>query len=76
MKDALTIAKTLLLTPTSIDESSLDQLMRSMLNRHIDEADLYFQTCSYESWSLEDSHRLRVAVIRLDTRGRHPRGEW
>jgi TldD protein len=55
MKNALTVAKELLLNPTSIDESALNKLIRSMLNRHIDDADLYFQTCSYESWSLEDA---------------------
>ena len=26
-----------------------------MMNHHIDDADLYFQSCSYESWYLEDS---------------------
>ena len=52
---ALTIAKDLLLKPASIDESGIDKLIRSMLHAHIDDADLYFQSCSYESWYLEDS---------------------
>lgn len=55
MKNVLTIAKELLLVPASLDESSLDKLIRSMVNRHVDDADLYFQNASYESWHLEDS---------------------
>ena len=52
---ALAIAKDLLLKPASIDESGIEKLIRSMLSRHVDDADLYFQSCSYESWYLEDS---------------------
>lgn len=52
---ALTIAKDLLLKPASLDESGIDKLIRSMFTRQIDDADLYFQSCSYESWYLEDS---------------------
>lgn len=55
MKTPLTVAKELLLNPASLDESSIDKLIRSMLNQHIDDADLYFQSVSYESWHLEDS---------------------
>ncbi len=55
MKLALSIAKDLLLKPASIDESGIDKLIRSMLSRHVDDADIYFQSCSYESWYLEDS---------------------
>lgn len=55
MKTPLTIAKELLLSPASLDETSIDKLIRSMLNQHIDDADLYFQSVSYESWHLEDS---------------------
>jgi len=52
---ALAIAKDILLKPASIDESGIEKLIRSMLNSHVDDADLYFQSCSYESWYLEDS---------------------
>lgn len=52
---ALTIAKDLLLKPASIDESRIDALLRSMLTNRVDAADLYFQSCSSESWYLEDS---------------------
>lgn len=55
MKNALTVAKELLLVPASLDESALDKLIRSMITRHVDDADLYFQSASYESWHLEDS---------------------
>ncbi len=52
---ALTIAKDLLLKPASLDESRIDALLRSMLTNRVDAADLYFQSCSSESWYLEDS---------------------
>ena len=52
---ALALAKDLLLKPASIDESGIEKLIRSMMSRHVDDADLYFQSCSYESWYLEDS---------------------
>lgn len=55
MTQALAIAKDLLLKPASLDESAVEKLIRSMVNQHIDDADLYFQTSSYESWYLEDS---------------------
>lgn len=55
MKLALAIAKDLLLKPASIDESGIEKLIRSMLSSHVDDADLYFQSCSYEAWYLEDS---------------------
>ncbi len=55
MKLALTIAKEILLKPAAIDESGIEKLLRSMLTNHIDDADLYFQSSSYESWYLEDS---------------------
>lgn len=55
MTQSLTIAKELLLLPSSLDESVIDRLIRSMMKPQIDDLDLYFQTCSYESWYLEDS---------------------
>ena len=55
MTQALTLAKDLLLKPASLDESALQKLIHSMMSHHIDEADLYFQASSYESWYLEDS---------------------
>lgn len=55
MTKVLAIAKDILLKPASLDESAIDKLIRSMLGRHVDDADLYFQSSSYESWYLEDS---------------------
>jgi TldD protein len=55
MTQSLIIAKQLLLAPTSLDEHSIEKLFKTMMNHHIDDADLYFQSCSYESWYLEDS---------------------
>ncbi len=55
MKLPLVTAREVLLKPASLDESCVDKLLRSMRNKHIDDADLYFQSCSHESWYLEDS---------------------
>lgn len=55
MTHSLSIAKDLLLKPTSLDESALEKLIRSMIGHHVDDADLYFQSSSYESWYMEDS---------------------
>ncbi|KTC94901.1 TldD protein [Legionella feeleii] len=55
MSQVLTIAKDLLLKPAALDESVVEKLIRSMMGRHVDDADLYFQSSSYESWYLEDS---------------------
>ncbi|MFT4060681.1 MAG: metalloprotease TldD [Legionella sp.] len=55
MTEALITAKELLLAPSSLDETGIEKLFKSMMSHHIDAADLYFQSCSYESWYLEDS---------------------
>ncbi|MGC1182066.1 metalloprotease TldD [Legionella sp.] len=55
MTEALTTAKQILLAPASLDEAGIEKLFKSMRTHHIDDADLYFQSCSYESWYLEDS---------------------
>jgi TldD protein len=52
---ALHIAKKVLLKPADLDESSIKKLIQRLHHRHIDDADLYFQSASYESWYLEDS---------------------
>jgi TldD protein len=54
MNKALTLAKQILLAPAAIDESGIEKLFKTMMNHHIDDADLYFQSCNYESWYLED----------------------
>lgn len=55
MTQSLAIAKDLLFKPASLDESAVESLIRSLVKRNIDDADLYFQSNSYESWYLEDS---------------------
>lgn len=55
MESVLNTAKELFLKPTAIDESRIEKLIRSMITPHVDAADLYFQSCSSESWYLEDS---------------------
>src|SRR5579872_3217363 len=55
MTEALITAKKLLLNPAALDESGIEKLFKTMMSHPIDYADLYFQSCSYESWYLEDS---------------------
>jgi TldD protein len=55
MNLALNIAQEVLLKPASLDESKIEKIIRTITKRKIDDADLYFQSCSYESWYLEDS---------------------
>jgi len=55
MKSVLSTANDILLKPASLDERRIETLLRSMMSKHVDAADLYFQSCSYESWYLEDS---------------------
>lgn len=55
MDTALTQAKEILLAPADLNEQHIETLLHSMKSRQIDSADLYFQSCSYESWYLEDS---------------------
>ncbi|STX28618.1 TldD protein [Legionella beliardensis] len=55
MTQALAIAKDIILKPASLDESAIEKLLQSFRGRHIDDADLYFQSSIYESWYLEDS---------------------
>ncbi|WP_115710514.1 metalloprotease TldD [Legionella sainthelensi] len=55
MTEALITAKKVLLAPAALDETGIEKLFKTMMNHHIDDADLYFQSCHYESWYLEDS---------------------
>ncbi|WP_131781865.1 metalloprotease TldD [Legionella gresilensis] len=55
MTQALTLAKDIILKPASLDETAIEKLLKSFMGRHIDDADLYFQSSIYESWYLEDS---------------------
>lgn len=51
----LTTATTLLLKDTALDEAYINKVLASLKTKHVDTADLYFQTGMYESWYLEDS---------------------
>lgn len=55
--NALAIANDVLLKPAAVDASALEKALRQSLGAHqVDEADIYLQRSSYESWYLEDSH--------------------
>lgn len=55
MNQSLKIATDVLLNPASIDESRIEKLLNSIKTKHVDNADLYLQSLSSESWYLEDS---------------------
>lgn len=48
-------ARELLLKPADIDDALVLKLLDSLRRKSIDDADLYFQSASHESWYLEDS---------------------
>jgi TldD protein len=50
----LQTARELLLTPFSLDESTLHKALRVITEHRIDDADLYFQFTRSEGWSLEE----------------------
>lgn len=54
MTNALTIAQNEFLLASSLDERAIESLLKLLAVKHIDAADLYFQTASYESWYLEE----------------------
>ena len=51
---ALAAAKTLLLTPTGLDEASIARLLARLMPATATDADAYFQHSVTESWFLED----------------------
>ena len=55
MDDKLVFAKEVLWKPASLDETDIQHLLQSLVSKHMDAADLYFQSGCYESWYLEDS---------------------
>ncbi|NOT83824.1 MAG: metalloprotease TldD [Methylococcaceae bacterium] len=42
-----------ILAPTGIQEQHIDQIMHTLLSAEVDDAELYFQSSHFESWSLE-----------------------
>ena len=43
-----------MLEPVGLDEQHLSKTLGSMMRGGVDYADLYFQVCRQESWSVED----------------------
>lgn len=54
MTQALIIANDIFLKPSELDEKKIQHLLGLLAAKHVDDADLYFQNSSYESWYLED----------------------
>ncbi len=54
MTDTFDIAKEILLAPTALTESMLQNVLGEILTHDVDSADIYFQTTRHESWVLED----------------------
>ncbi len=52
--DVLALAETVLLAPYALNSSRLEQVFGEILTRQVDAADLYFQYCRAEGWSLEE----------------------
>lgn len=51
---SLELAKSALLNPAGITEQQLERVLGKLLGKAVDSADLYFQSLSQETWSLED----------------------
>ncbi len=54
MQTPLMTAQDLLLRPTGLDQSTLSNVLSSMMTHDIDYADLYFQYSRSESWGIEE----------------------
>ena len=62
--NSLMIASDLLLKPSGLTEQGLQGVLSSLLGRSVDDADLYFQHTSHESWVLEDG-RVKDAAYNM-----------
>jgi len=54
MSQALTIARTQILSPVGLDDGHLERLAGALHSPAIDAADIYFQSSRMQSWVLED----------------------
>ena len=54
MTDPLNIANDILLSPSGLQLTDIDELMGRLAGNKIDYADIYFQHSRQEGWSLED----------------------
>jgi len=52
--DYLSIARDSIWVPAGLVERDIDRVMSQLSSATVDEADIYFQSSRYESWSLED----------------------
>lgn len=55
MASTLRVATDLILKDTALDLSEIDKVLSILRTSHVDAGELYFQSCAYESWYLEDS---------------------
>jgi len=55
MNQRLIKAKEALFAPSALDDTAIQKVLHSLAGKHVDDADLYFQTAYYEGWYLEDS---------------------
>jgi TldD protein len=65
MKDALAVVENILLKPAGLEDNQITHLLNAIQGPHVDHADLYFQSCHYESWYLEDS-QVKTGSYSLD----------
>ena len=54
MDDLIRKAENELLVPGGLDQNALERVLSDLMGPAVDAGDLYFQTVSHESWSLED----------------------
>lgn len=54
MNDTIKMAEQELLAPGGLDHQSLQRVLADLMGPAVDAGDLYFQTASHESWTLED----------------------
>ena len=54
MDNAIEIARQELLVPGGLDHAALERVLADLMGPAVDAGDLYFQSASHESWTLED----------------------
>jgi TldD protein len=55
MTSTLSLATDLILKDTSLDLRAIEKVLTLLRSKHVDDADLFFETSTHESWYLEDS---------------------
>lgn len=54
MSKEIALARNTLLNPGGLTDNDLERILAGILGHNVDSADLYFQSTSFESWTLED----------------------